>query len=102
MEKSNLAILIVFMLAIGCNSGSDSGNATTAPEPIEEAAPPVQEDAASSSQPENPPHGEPGHIHNEGTPADTGTGTTQEGVTLNPPHGEPGHRCDIAVGAPLP
>ena len=103
MKKSLLAFLIPFLFVIGCNSGGET--AKTTDETTEQAAPPVQETVVPVPA-ENPPHGEPGHVHDEGAPADAGTGTgtvTPQGdVKLNPPHGEPGHRCDVAVGAPLP
>ena len=95
MKKSSFAMLVIFLFASGCNSGSDSSKTTETP--AEQSAPPAQE--VAPVQTENPPHGQPGHVHTEGEPA----GATPSGdVKLNPPHGEPGHRCDVAVGAPLP
>jgi hypothetical protein len=70
---------------------------------------------------QNPPHGQPGHVCGEtegasktgstlpvasqsapsaGTVAAT-PAVTKTAPGMNPPHGQPGHRCDIAAGAPL-
>jgi len=100
MKKSSFAILLALIFAIGCNSGGTTSSETTTEQPAEQVAPPAQDPAGF----QNPPHGEPGHVHTEGaegTP-DAGAAVPQGDVKLNPPHGEPGHRCDIAVGAPLP
>ena len=98
MKKLLFAFPIAFLFVIGCNSGGDTSTQTD--ETMEQTAPPAQENMPMM---ENPPHGEPGHIHDEGFPADTTGATMPQGdVKLNPPHGEPGHRCDVAVGAPLP
>lgn len=100
MKKSSFLILIAFIFVIGCNSGGGTSSEPATEQPAEQAAPPPAQ-AQDPAGFQNPPHGEPGHVHNESAP-DTGMAVPQGDVKLNPPHGEPGHRCDIAVGAPLP
>ncbi len=98
MKVLSFAFVILFMLA-ACNqqSGESTDSATTTTTEEAPAAPQTPEVVPA----ENPPHGQPGHVHEGSEDAATtpSTGTTAK---LNPPHGEPGHRCDIAVGAPLP
>ncbi|HXH17645.1 MAG TPA: hypothetical protein VNJ07_01075 [Chitinophagales bacterium] len=102
MKQTAIALAIAFIAFTACNQGSDGG--TTTPTPAEQTTPPAQEEAASTTvkQSENPPHGQPGHVHTEAEAATTVTPGTSGEVKLNPPHGEPGHRCDIPVGSPLP
>lgn len=97
MKSITLLFIVISFAFFGCNQGQDTSDDNTT---IEEQTTPMEEQTETTPEtPQvNPPHGEPGHVH-EGEEATPGEGATGN---LNPPHGEPGHRCDIAVGAPLP
>ena len=110
MKQLTFLLLISVFALTACNQGSDSDDGTSTTNqtvtPAEKSVPDVNPPHGEPGHvhedeiPVNPPHGEPGHVHGD----DEGFGTDGEqgDVRLNPPHGEPGHRCEIAVGAPLP